>query len=748
MDTKTFFITALFVTLTINAGMALVFWTRRTYPGFGYWLAGSCCRSVGSILFILQRSQFPPELTVILANYLFLAESMLFIRGTLIFRGRPPIPYGWDLAVFLSFSSLFAYFIHVEPSLTARIVVFSLYCCALDIWMLRVLLTRRPAYFGTTDIWQAWIWGALAVFNLTRAGYTWAFERGAADFMALPQLQTFMVMILVMAALMIALTQIIMNAQRVEYDLRMARKRLEEDLEERKRMEEALRQSETTLRSIFAVAPVGICIAKERTLQIINQAWYKITGYSEADGIVGCVARMLYESEEEFERVGREVFNSLRQYGAASVRTRHVRKDGSLCDVILTAALLQPDNPSAGTVITLEDITDRLKSEEESRKLQAQFHQAQKMESVGRLAGGIAHDFNNMLGVILGHTELAMFSTDGKPPLHNNLLEIRKAAERSADLTRQLLAFARRQTIAPKVLDLNTMVEGMLKMLKRLIGEDIDLSWAPGANLWAVKIDPGQIDQLMMNLCVNARDAIDGVGKITIETGATSFDAEHNAGQWDIQPGDYVTLIVSDNGCGMDAETKAKIFEPFFTTKDVNRGTGLGLATVYGIVKQNDGFINVYSEPGQGTTFKIYLRRHNGTEAVAEREAPSAAPAGGHETVLLVEDEQAILKMTATMLERQGYTVLTASTPGEAIELAQKHDSIRLLITDVIMPGMNGQVLAEKLGRIHPEMKCLYMSGYTANVIAHHGVLDEGIHFIQKPFSRATLAAKVREALG
>ncbi len=398
----------------------------------------------------------------------------------------------------------------------------------------------------------------------------------------------------------------------------------------------------------------------------------------------------------------------------------------------------------------LADITARKLAEAEKEKLEAQFQQAQKMESIGRLAGGVAHDFNNMLGVILGHTEMALEEVDPAQPLFADLQEVRKAAERSADLTWKLLTFARKQTVAPKVLDLNETVEGMLKMLRRLIGEDIDLLWKPGRNLRPVKVDPSQIDHLLANLCVNARDAIAGVGKITIETDLAVFDEAYCADHAELLvPGEYVLLAVSDNGCGMDQETLGHLFEPFFTTKELGKGTGLGLASVYGMVKQNNGFINVYSEPGQGTTIKVYLPRHAARRAPLTEKASGRPAERGHETILLVEDEPAILKMTKMMLERLGYVVVGAKTPGEAIRLAHEHSGrIDLLMTDVVMPEMNGRDLAGNLLSFYPGIKRLFMSGYTVNVIAHHGVLDKGVHFIQKPFSRKELAAKVREALG
>ena len=423
-------------------------------------------------------------------------------------------------------------------------------------------------------------------------------------------------------------------------------------------------------------------------------------------------------------------------------------QDGPIWVQCDTHSIRNLDGELQQVVVTFFDITARKRSEAERERLEEQLRQAQKMESVGRLAGGVAHDFNNMLGVILGHVEMAIEQVSPTLPLYADLEEINKAAKRSANLTRQLLAFGRKQTIAPKPLDLNETVECMLTMLKRLIGENIDLVWLPKVNLWPVKVDPSQIDQVLANLCVNARDAISGVGNLTIETENCVLDASYCALHVDVVPGDYVLLTLSDSGCGMDKETQSHLFEPFFTTKDVGKGTGLGLATVYGIVKQNNGTINVYSEPGKGTSFKIYLPRYVGKAGQAQAEDAERQTLRGTETILLAEDELAILKMTAVILERQGYTVLAASTPGEAIRLAREHaGEIHLLMTDVIMPEMNGRYLAKNLQAFCPNIKCLFTSGYTANVIAHHGVLDEGVHFIQKPVSLRDLSAKVREIL-
>ncbi len=351
-----------------------------------------------------------------------------------------------------------------------------------------------------------------------------------------------------------------------------------------------------------------------------------------------------------------------------------------------------------------------------------------------------------MLGVILGHTELALLQADETHELHDDLKEIQKAANRSADITKQLLAFARKQTISPRQLDLNDTVESILNMLRRLIGEHIELVWQPAAHLWPVKMDPSQIDQILANLCINARDAIAGAGNITIETGKASFDETFCTRHTGFIPGDFVLLAVSDNGCGMDEQTLANLFEPFFTTKEMGKGTGLGLATIYGIVKQNNGFIDVYSEPGQGAVFNIYLPRIYAVEAEGTAVHREKTDDRGTETVLLVEDEPSILKMARMMLERKGYTVLSAVSPAKAIEKAETHPgTIDLLMTDVVMPEMNGRILAEKITTLYPDIRVLFMSGYTANVIAHHGVLDDGVAFIQKPFTMAEITRKLRE---
>ena len=386
------------------------------------------------------------------------------------------------------------------------------------------------------------------------------------------------------------------------------------------------------------------------------------------------------------------------------------------------------------------DMTERV-------TLQTQLIQAQKMESVGRLAGGVAHDFNNMLSVILGNSEIILDELPEDNPFVGGLREIKNAAERSSSLTRQLLAFARKQTIAPKVINLNHVVDGILKMLRRLIGEDLNLVWLPGNNLWPVKVDPSQVDQILANLCVNARDSIRNIGEVTIGTRNVTRDVGSYGEHDGAGPGDYVMMTVSDTGCGMPKETMDHIFEPFYTTKGSGKGTGLGLATVYGIMKQNSGFIDVYSESGKGSVFRIYFPRHVGKGLGESRKTPMEKNPTGRETILLVEDERAILRVTKERLEQLGYTVLDFSNPKKALEISYESSRIHLLMTDVVMPEMNGLDLAKEIAKSHPGIKCLFMSGYTENVIAHHGILKDGLNFINKPFSAKDLSIKLREIL-
>ena len=516
------------------------------------------------------------------------------------------------------------------------------------------------------------------------------------------------------------------------------------DISERKQSEELLLSQERRYSTILKAAVDGFWLTDlEGRILEVNDAYCRMSGYSEKELLSMSIPEV--EGKLGPDEVASKIQEIARQ-GQDRFDTKHRRKDGSLFDVEVSTQHLPTENGKL--VVFLRDITMIKEAEQEKEHLQAQLLHAQRMESVGRLAGGVAHDFNNMLSVILGYSELALVETGLSQGVHTALQEIMKAAERSADITRRLLAFARKQTVSPKVLDLNKTVAGMTKMLERLIGEDIDLAWLLGEGVWPVMIDPAQIDQILANLCVNARDAIEDVGKVTIETGNVEFDEAYCKDHLGFLPGEYVLLAVSDNGCGMSAEILENVFDPFFTTKESGKGTGLGLAMVYGIVKQNNGFINVYSEPGHGTTVRVYLPRHRAKGDLISEKGKEHPAERGHETILLVEDEPAILEMTTMMLESLGYTVMAARTPGEAIEFAQRQGGeIHLLVTDVVMPEMNGLDLAKRVLAIHPNLKHLFMSGYTANVIAHHGVLDEGVSFIQKPFSMKQIGAKVREVL-
>jgi two-component system, cell cycle sensor histidine kinase and response regulator CckA len=498
-----------------------------------------------------------------------------------------------------------------------------------------------------------------------------------------------------------------------------------------------------------AIAQSGeviIIIDTRRIVQWINPVFEAVTGKKREDAI----GQPLPISETQDEPFYHEFWSTLESGKTWRGRLINRGKDGT---PYTEEATVSPIFDSTGAIVSYvsvtRDISEYLRLQQEKEKLQGQFLQAQKMESVGRLAGGVAHDFNNMLSVILGHAQLSLDMLDSKQPIYTHLQEINKAALRSAELTRQLLAFARKQTISPKVLSLNNTIGGLLSMLQRIIGEDIDLAWMPGRTLWPVSIDPAQVDQILANLAVNARDAISQQGRITIETQNAVIDENYCATRLDSAAGEYVLLAISDNGCGMGKEVLDHIFEPFFTTKEVGKGTGLGLATVYGIVKQNGGFINIYSEPGKGSTFKIYFPRYAGPEVVEKEEAKPEALSSGVETILLVEDEPALLNLAKIMLERQGYNVIAATKPSEAIHLAEEHSGdIHLMLVDVVMPEMTGRELSDLLRSSRPGLRRLFMSGYTANVIAHQGVLEPGVLFLQKPFSARALAEKVREALG
>jgi PAS domain S-box-containing protein len=522
------------------------------------------------------------------------------------------------------------------------------------------------------------------------------------------------------------------------------------DITEHRRTEEALRESEAGFRAMFEVACIGIAQADLRTGRWlrVNRRMCEITGYSAEEMLNLRIAEITHPADRALDS---ELFRRLVQGQAPDYRLekRYLRKGGTVAWVNVNVTVIRD---AAGqplrTMATIEDITERRQAAEEKARLEEQLRQAQKLESVGRLAGGVAHDFNNLLMGMMNYVELCRDELPPGHPARCYLDEITHDAQRSAAITQQLLAFARKQVITPKVLDMNDVLAGMLKMLGHLMGEDIALIWMPGAPLWPVSIDPGQLDQILANLCVNARDAIAGVGRVTIETANTRLDQAYCATQPEAVPGDYVRLAVGDSGCGMSEDVLAHIFEPFYTTKEVGKGTGLGLATVYGIVEQNHGHIAVHSEVGKGTTFHLYLpRAAAAAPAGAVAVAPVALPRGT-ETILVAEDEKSVRVTSCRFLELLGYTVLAAATPTEALRLAGAHTGpIHLLLTDVIMPGMNGPDLAGLLAEGRPKLKCLFMSGYTADVMMRRGMLGAGRPFLSKPFSRDDLARKVREML-
>lgn len=539
------------------------------------------------------------------------------------------------------------------------------------------------------------------------------------------------------------------------YNERLVRKleqkmlQLEQETKTLKKTEEALRLSEGKYRRLHQSMADGFgYVDLQGNIRESNAAFRGMLGYTEEE-----LSRLTYMDLTPAKwHAGEQhiIDTQVLSKGYSGVYEKeYQRKDGSIFPVELKTFLVCNDQgEKEGMWAIVRDLTERKQAEKAQKALEEQLYQAQKMESVGRLAGGVAHDFNNMLSVILSYAQMGLEKTEPGSSLHGYLQDILDAAQRSASITRQLLAFARKQTVVPQVLDLNNTVDSMLKMLRRLIGEHITLTFLPQPNLWPIKIDPAQIDQLLANLCINSRDAITGTGKITIETGTVTFDASYCAHHAGAVPGEYVLLTVSDDGCGMERALLDKIFEPFFTTKELGQGTGLGLATVYGIVKQNNGSINVYSEPGKGTTFRMYLPRHTIQAVTVNKESPAPIQLGQGETVLVVEDEPAILTMTSRMLSGLGYTVLTASGPAEAIDVARDHAAgLDLLLTDVVMPDMTGRDLAELLLLSHPHLKCLYMSGYAENIIASHGILEERFNFIQKPFSIRELSIRVRETL-
>lgn len=506
-------------------------------------------------------------------------------------------------------------------------------------------------------------------------------------------------------------------------------------------MLESKRTEESLIKLSQAVeqSPVTILITdRHGNIEFVNPKFMQLTGYS-AEEVLGKNPRIL-KSDITDPVVYRELWQTVASGHVWEGEILNKKKNG---ETFMEHATISPIRNRDGIITHYlaikEDITQR-------RMLEAQLFQSQKMESIGRLAGGVAHDFNNMLSVILGCVQLAMLRVPEGEKLWQYLDQISKAAQRSSDITRQLLAFSRKEIISPKEVNLNDQIVATQATLGRLIGEDINLTFKPAANLWPIKADPSQLDQILVNLAVNARDAMVHGGELALETANVHISHTYSQYHFEAFAGDYVRLVVRDSGIGMDRQTLSHIFEPFFTTKGVGKGTGLGLATVYGIVRQNNGFINVFSEPGKGSTFQIFFPRCLGTAAVEEK--PAEKEASGSGTVLLVEDDPLVREMSLQMLEEMGYQVIETLSPEEAIEICGRNEvRIDLILTDVVMPRMSGKEMVAVIERERPEIKVLFMSGYTSDLVAQRGVIEEGTHFIQKPFDMNSLAEKIREAL-
>ena len=516
------------------------------------------------------------------------------------------------------------------------------------------------------------------------------------------------------------------------------------DITERKQAEEQL----SKLFRAVEQSPATVMITDtDANIEYVNPKFTQLTGYTLKE-VIGKNPRILKSGEtpaEEYKRLW-ETITSGREWRG---EFHNKKKNGDLYwESASISSIKNPQGLITHFIAVKEDITERKRAEEERTTLQEQLRQSQKMEAIGRLAGGVAHDFNNLLTVIKGYCQLSLAEMKESTPLKDTLEVIDKAAEKAAGLTRQLLAFGRRQIMEVKILDLNTLLQNLDKMLRRIISEDIELVTLLREDLGKVKADPGQIEQVVMNLAVNAKDAMSKGGKLIIETANVELDKAYAQTHVAVTPGPYVMIAVSDTGTGMAPEVRDRVFEPFFTTKGKGKGTGLGLSTVYGIVKQSGGNIWVYSEPGQGTTLKIYLPRvDEPAEELKAQEAGEEFPRGS-ETILIVEDDKEVRSLAVRILKRQGYTVLDGSYGDQAFNVCRQHRGpIHLLLTDVVMPGMDGRALSESLSQLHPEMKVLYMSGYTDDAIIHHGVMDKGMNFIQKPFTIDKLIRKVREIL-
>ena len=509
------------------------------------------------------------------------------------------------------------------------------------------------------------------------------------------------------------------------------------DITERKQAETELARLASAVE--HTVEPI-IITRTDGTIDYVNPAFEQVTGYSRAEA-VGQNPRLLRSGKRD-EEFYREMWATLTRGEPWAGCLVNKRKDGSLYEA---EAVISPVRDAAGQVVNYVSVHRDVTWE---RRIEEQLREAQKMEAVGRLAGGIAHDFNNLLTVIRGFCDLALERSRPEEPLRGYLEEIKTAGDRAASLTRQLLAFSRRQILSPRVLDLNTVVANLQRILRPLIGEDIELVTLLPPDTGQIKADPSQIEQVILNLAINARDAMPRGGALTLETANVDADEVYARGHPPVVPGRYVVIRVSDTGSGMDRETQVHIFEPFFTTKEPGKGTGLGLSTVYGIVKQSGGYIWLDSEPGQGTTFKVYLPKVDEVVELAEPVSATPRQAGGSETILLVEDEDSVRKLARTVLSAQGYTLLEASRPEDALATCQQHNGpIHLLLTDMVMPRMSGQELAARAAPLHPEISVLYMSGYTDHPAVNYSAVELGAAFLHKPFSPEALVRKVREVL-
>jgi len=509
------------------------------------------------------------------------------------------------------------------------------------------------------------------------------------------------------------------------------------DITEQKMYQHNLQRQKQIFQNLFDGSPDAIALLDQDDCVIeVNKAFTDLFQYTNPEAAGRYINDLI--APEDRKKEASELTQLVTSNQIVQKETVRCRKDGSSVQVFIVGYPNFLDEFQIGVFGIYRDVT-------EQKRLENQLLQSQKIDSIGRLAGGIAHDFNNMLGVILGYTEMALGKLEPDESLYFELREVQTAAQRSAELTKQLLAFARKQTIKPVSLDMNERIGNMTNMLQRLIGEDISLNFSPGSGNHTIRIDPSQIDQVLVNLCINAREAIGDTGTIAIETKMTAVDEHYCAHHIEFKPGEYCVLSVSDDGKGMTEETQKNVFEPFFTTKKFGEGTGLGLSTVYGIIKQNSGHINAYSELNQGTVIRVYFPRHIRNEPLEYQEISQSAVPGNGEKVLVVDDDSIMRDMTASMLEQLNYSVLTAGNHQEAVHLAETNRDIKLLITDVVMPEMNGKKLQRAVNQHIPDVLCLFMSGYTANIMVHRGVLKSGGYFLEKPFSLDDLDKKVRE---